>query len=62
VATKADVIDLVVEPTRNFVWVVTGRRGCSVRDPKVSVCTTRSELTTATADPTNRIRVNADCS
>ncbi len=60
-APKADVIDLVVDPTRNRFWLVTWRRGCSVRDPMVRVCTIRSELTTATADPTRRIRSNADC-
>jgi len=60
VATKAEVIDLVVDPTRKRVCCVTGRRGCTVRDPSVSVCTTRSELTTATADPTRRIWSKAD--
>jgi len=61
VATSTDAIDLVVEATRNRVEAVTDTRVRRSRTPSGWRCSTRSRLTTATAAPTRRMRVNSAC-
>jgi hypothetical protein len=58
VATSAELIALVVYATTNRVCGVTGRREARVGDPRMTVCSTCAELTTATAAPTSLIRSN----